>query len=519
MYCINACNLPYSDVNKIDHGPRTHSCAYTNECRGEGWISKTDRCTRPGVTSLLRTLPWRHSLVSQPPETSVYSGMSKEYCSYDSGYAGDGCLTEPLKFPNLVTGFNVNAAHASRTALYTRYSPADWQANNQQIYTGADCTRNTAELVRAEALRLVRETDDRSSRGQMDSGKKLGERLSDINYWKQEIMKELDLNVSESHKLLETRQALERMIKELDGPLHIAQENLYARESRQGVDLVHDSAEQALLCEIETIRNWQQKLCQQLDGINTQLARARAARFELERDLQRKEQSFNIDTSAAQLNNNSRDIAFHSGIEKVDPTVSIPETWAGFTKALLQRSQAERATSQKVHAMIDNLLVQAANECWAAWNNTNNAFSLRIAELLDAKNKITCHLSKVQQEIYDMEKHMDIIRKAIEDKAPSLKVAQTRLERRTHRPDIELCRDDAHFRIVQEIQDVNETLEQLQRKIGEVEASHQQLLKVRACLEHDLKIKANSLFVDREKCLGLRKSFPITTFVTQRQTC
>lgn len=50
-------------------------------------------------------------------------------------------------------------------------------------------TRNTAELVRAEALRLVRETDDRSSRGQMDSSKKLGDRLADINYWKQEIMK------------------------------------------------------------------------------------------------------------------------------------------------------------------------------------------------------------------------------------------------------------------------------------------------------------------------------------------
>ena len=142
-----------------------------------------------------------------------------------------------------------------------------------------------------------------------------------------------------------------------------------------------------------------------------------------------------------------------------------------------------------------------------------------MAELLDAKNKIMCHLSKLQQEIYDMEKHMEIIRKAIEDKAPALKVAQTRLEKRTHRSDIELCRDDAHFRIVQEVQDINETLEQLQRKLTEVEASHQQLLKTKGCLEHDLKIKSNSLFVDREKCLGLRKSFPITTFVTQRQAC
>jgi len=343
--------------------------------------------------------------------------------------------------------------------------------------------------------------------------------LGDINYWKQEIMKELDLLVHESHKLLETRQILERMIKELDGPLHIAQENLYARESRQGVDLVHDQPEQALLCEIETIRNWQQKLCQQLDGINSHLAKGRAARHELERDLQRKEMAFQIDTGAAQLNNNSKDIAFHSGIEKVDPTVSIPETWAGFTEALLRRSKMERATAQKLHAYIDNLLVQAANEVWAAWNNTNNAFALRIAELLDSKNKIACHLAKVQQEIYDMEKHFDIIKKSIEDKAPTIKVAQTRLERRTHRPDIELCRDEAQFRLVSEIQDANETVEQLQRKLVEVEAAHQELLKVRACLEHDLKVKANSLFIDREKCLGLRKSFPITTFVTQRQTC
>jgi len=137
----------------------------------------------------------------------------------------------------------------------------------------------------------------------------------------------------------------------------------------------------------------------------------------------------------------------------------------------------------------------------------------------DAKNKITCHLERVQQELYDLEKHLDVIRKAIEDKAPSLKVAQTRLERRTHRSDVELCRDEAHFRIVSEVQDINETLEQLQRKLGEVEATHQQLLKTKACLEHDLKIKANSLFIDREKCMGLRKSFPITTFVTQRQTC
>ncbi len=42
------------------------------------------------------------------------------------------------------------------------------------------------------------------------------------------------------------------------------------------------------------------------------------------------------------------------------------------------------------------------------------------------------------------------------DKAAPLKVAQTRLESRTHRPDIELCRDPPHHRLVEEVSGVRE---------------------------------------------------------------
>ena len=35
------------------------------------------------------------------------------------------------------------------------------------------------------------------------------------------------------------------------------------------------------------------------------------------------------------------------------------------------------------------------------------------------------------------------------------------------------------------------------------------LLKAKSALEHDLSVKNNSLFIDREKCLGIRKTFPM----------
>ena len=46
------------------------------------------------------------------------------------------------------------------------------------------------------------------------------------------------------------------------------------------------------------------------------------------------------------------------------------------------------------------------------------------------------------------------LRKALRDKEAPLKVAQTRLEARSHRPDVELCRDPPYHRLVQEVRPV-----------------------------------------------------------------
>jgi len=106
-------------------------------------------------------------------------------------------------------------------------------------------------------------------------------------------------------------------------------------------------------------------------------------------------------------------------------------------------------------------------------------------------------------------------KKALRDKGPPLKVAQTRLEARAHRPDVELCRDPPHLRLVEEVGQLQESIDLLNRKLSEAEAAHQDLLRNKARLEHDIKIKSNSLFIDREKCLSMRKSFPVVSLATK----
>ena len=61
------------------------------------------------------------------------------------------------------------------------------------------------------------------------------------------------------------------------------------------------------------------------------------------------------------------------------------------------------------------------------------------------------------------EKHIQQLKKGIRDKENPLKVAQSRLEARTHRPDVELCRDPPHHRIVEEVGQIQESVDLLNR--------------------------------------------------------
>jgi len=69
------------------------------------------------------------------------------------------------------------------------------------------------------------------------------------------------------------------------------------------------------------------------------------------------------------------------------------------------------------------------------------------------------------------------------------------------------------FSLVEEVYEINETVDQLRAKLGEAECALQQLLHTKMSLEHDLNVKNNSIYVDREMCLGKRKNLPLSVSV------
>jgi len=67
--------------------------------------------------------------------------------------------------------------------------------------------------------------------------------------------------------------------------------------------------------------------------------------------------------------------------------------------------------------------------------------------------------------------------------------------------------------LVEEVYEITETVEQLRAKLREAEKALQHLLRTKMSLEHDLTVKNNSIYIDREVCLGKRKKLPLSVSV------
>ena len=185
--------------------------------------------------------------------------------------------------------------------MYTRFTPCEWTHSNVHTYAEAEKNRNYAERVRSEAVRLMRETDEKTSQGQRDAARRIGERITDCTFWRNELTTELEKLIAEAAQLTDTKRNVQKAIQDLEPPLHIAQECLYNRESRKGIELVHDHVEKCLLVEVDNLRSCQEKLNQLLNKIVKQLSDLRAAQHSLEDDIGHKESALGIDTLCHQV--------------------------------------------------------------------------------------------------------------------------------------------------------------------------------------------------------------------------
>ena len=66
-----------------------------------------------------------------------------------------------------------------RVGNHERFTPSDWSASNIDHYNSADASRQESERIRNEAVRLIKDREDKTVITQRDADRRIGERLGD----------------------------------------------------------------------------------------------------------------------------------------------------------------------------------------------------------------------------------------------------------------------------------------------------------------------------------------------------
>ncbi|XP_066054305.1 tektin-4 [Chamaea fasciata] len=398
------------------------------------------------------------------------------------------------------------AAAGLRTA---KYQLPEWRRRNAGVYYEASAAGEAAERGRAEAKRLVERAAASAQRAQRCPTNTLGQRLQDLQLWRTELQKHIAELEAETKLLAAQKLRLERALDATEVPLAVSADNVQRRGRRQPPDLPVHPGQRRLLPEAELIRDIRDVLKRTIIQATTQIRSNRIQKENCELDWSDKVETFHIDDKCISYGPHSTDVQSHPSSVTFQETASTPKSWAQFSRDNVSRAKQEKLASVQLRTLVDSVVHDASEELRLRRAAVLAALEGHLRELAGAKLRLEQRLRQILKGIGEEEANMGNLRKAIRDKEAYLKVAQTRLYDRSFRPNVELCRDEPQFRLVSEVEELTVFLEALKRKLLESEQNLKNLEETRMKLEKEIAVKADSIFIDGEKCLRYRLRCPV----------
>ena len=83
------------------------------------------------------------------------------------------------------------------------------------------------------------------------------------------------------------------------------------------------------------------------------------------------------------------------------------------------------------------------------------------------------------------------------------------------RPEVEACNDLPHGKLTEEVAELKESIKQLEIKLKESDETLAELKSIKEKLESDIKVKNNSLLIDQQKCMSMRRTLPYNIVATR----
>ncbi|NWI61444.1 TEKT2 protein, partial [Calyptomena viridis] len=389
-----------------------------------------------------------------------------------------------------------------------RFTVPDWHNNSHLISADAEHHRSASHQIRQEALALRNDTGNQAKWDESDSRTLLKDRIDSVNRWREILAKclaDIDLEID---ALTKVKEAAENALQAKNLWLDVAIECLTFRESRRDIDVVRDPVEEELLREVKVIERTKKELQQRVEEAFKQLCILKEVRQQLNLDHRHKVEALELDQQCLSFNVTSGNISFKVNPTRIPDGTTALREWEANSQYNKDRAEAEMKASIELRGAIMLTIAQTNNELEAQRIATEFALRKRMRDMEAALNELRWQEQNTLEEIAEMEENIRQLEEHLRKRTLDLKVAHTRLETRTYRPHVELCRDQAQFGLTGEVRQLEETIRALQKKRTESQEALDTLYRQLHRIQTDIGYKTNSLQLDN-KCMDTRRKLVI----------
>ncbi|OAF65440.1 hypothetical protein A3Q56_06843 [Intoshia linei] len=349
----------------------------------------------------------------------------------------------------------------NNVCIQNRPNVYEWFDHNAKNINTAERVKSASEKIIQETKSICRFTEEEINERQNVTRKHLSCRLKSLNFWKNEITREVNLLCDDSYNLTLQLQKLKQFIRYTHNILKITTECRIQRKKRKSVDLINDTVQELLEKEVEICQEWTRKLS------------------DVVTDMENKLKYITIEEWESEVNNS------------------------------ILNSQSERAASSDLCINCQSMINKCASIIIHHWNQVNTEFSMRTKQVIDIKNKTQHYLNQIVSKITKLSTNIECIKCALLQKDFPLRLAKVRLSLRKRRPNGELCNDNVNFGLREELNYLMESKKKLQDKLDYSIKILNELIISKKELQKDIIIKNHSIFIDREKCMTLRGTFSL----------
>ncbi|XP_045132773.1 tektin-4-like isoform X2 [Portunus trituberculatus] len=383
------------------------------------------------------------------------------------------------------------------------FTPTRWSGHHLDRHTHAQDLMQRSEKLRGRSRHTETYTEERTQSAENSVTQGLDQRLASTLELRTHLHHAINNTIDELALQNTMKSRLQVALFALELPERNNEECIHIRRFRYGVDRTRDPVVFALDKEKETLRTGRSLLTQTLKETEAQISRLLEVKRLLEHDWSDKQEAFQLDHFAAKLANDRVKAQFKAVSAALNEGVSVPDTWSLRSKEHLDVCRREITTGSQLRGAADQALRDVARDAEDTAEAVDVALNIRIAELNEAKGRLTEKDGMLRQEIAQEEVSIASLRQALQDKESPLQVAQSRHWTRSFRPGADRCLDQPHYSLKDELQELPQSIASLRERLRASEDTLEDLHRLHEDFAKDILHREHTLSLER-RCVTVR---------------